>query len=81
MIHKDLQCLKWISSHGVLKGVNPTSTSKEMKKWRKEVEDIDMGWKRSNGLTYGVRVKQVKSYASFMVEYEYYEKRTRSRVI
>ena len=50
-----------------------------MKKWRKEAEDIDMGWERTDGLTYGVRVKQVKSYASFMVES--YEKRTGSRFI
>ena len=38
-----------------------------------------MGWERTYGLTYGVRVKQVNSYASFMVDS--YEKRTRSRVI
>lgn len=37
-----------------------------------------MGWKRTNGLTYGVRVKQVKPYAPFMVES--YENRTRSIV-
>ena len=50
-----------------------------MKKWRKEAEDIDMGWERTDGLTCEVRVKQVKSYASFMVES--YEKRTRIRFI
>ena len=77
--HKALQCLKQIDSHGVLQGVSPTYVSKEMKKWRKEVGDIDMGWERTVGLTYGVRVKHVKSYASFMVES--YEKRTGSRVI
>ena len=38
-----------------------------------------MGWERTDSLTYGVRVKQVKSYAFFMVES--YEKRTESRVI
>ena len=32
-----------------------------------------MGWERIDGFTYGVRVKQVNSYASFMVES--YEKR------
>ena len=32
-----------------------------------------MGWERTYGFTYGVRVKQVNSYASFMVES--YEKR------
>ena len=79
MSHKALQCLKRIDHHGVLQGVSPTSVSKEMKKWSKEAEDIDMGWERTDGLTYGVRVKQVKSYASFMVES--YEKRTGSRVI
>ena len=79
MSHKALQCLKRIDRHGVLQGVSPTSVSKEMKKWSKEAEDIDMGWERTDGLTYGVRVKQVKSYASFMVES--YEKRTGSRVI
>ena len=79
MSHKALQCLKRIDRHGVLQGVSPTSVSKEMKKWSKEVEDIDMGWERTDGLTYGVRVKQVKSYASFMVES--YEKRTGSRFI
>ena len=73
MTHKDLQCLKRIVAHGVLKGVNPTSVCTEMKKWSKEVEDIDMGCERTDGFTYGVRVKQVKSYASFMVES--YEKR------
>ena len=50
-----------------------------MKKWSKEAEDIDMGWERTDGLTYVVRVKQVKSYASFMVES--YEKRIGSRAI
>ena len=50
-----------------------------MKKWSKEAKDIDMGWERTDGLTYGVRVKQVKSYASFMVES--YEKRTEIRAI
>ena len=80
MIHKALQCLKQIYRHGVLKGVSPTSVSKEMKKRSKETEpDIDMGWERTDGLTYGVRVKQVKSYDSFMVES--YEKRTGSRFI
>ena len=79
MSHKALQCLKWIDSHGVLQWVSPTPVSKEMKKWSKEAEDIDMGWERTDGLTYGVRVKQIKSYASFM--FESYEKRTRSRVI
>lgn len=73
MSHKALQCMKRIDRHGVLQGVSPTSVSKEMKKWSKEAEDIDMGWERTDGLTYGVRVKQVKSYASFMVES--YEKR------
>ena len=29
-----------------------------MKKWSKEAKDIDMGWKRTDGFTYGVRVKQ-----------------------
>lgn len=38
-----------------------------------------MGWERTVGLTYGVRVKQVNSYASFMVDS--YEKRTGSRFI
>ena len=37
-----------------------------------------MGWERIDGLTYGVRVKQVKSYASFI--FESYEKRTGSIV-
>ena len=49
-----------------------------MKKWSKEAKDIDMGWGKTNGFTYGVRVKEVKSYASFMVES--YEKRSRSIV-
>ena len=44
MTHKDLQCLKRIDAHGVLKGVNPTSVCREMQNWRKETEDIDMGW-------------------------------------
>ena len=79
MSHKDLQCMKKIDRHGVLQGVSPTSVFKEMKKWSKEAEDIDMGWEKTDGLTYGVRVKQVKSYDSFMVES--YEKRTGSRVI
>lgn len=79
MSHKALQCPKWIDSHGALKGVNLTSFSKEMKRWSKEVEDIYMGWERTNGFTYGGRVKQVKSYASFMVES--YEKRSGSRVV
>ena len=61
MSHKGLQCLKWIDRHGVLQGVSPTSVSKEMKKWSKEAEDIDMGWERTDGITYGVRVKQVNS--------------------
>ena len=68
MNHKSLQCLNWIDSHGVLKGVNATLVCIEMKKWIKEAEDIDMGWEINNGFTYGVRVKQVNSYASFMVE-------------
>ena len=50
-----------------------------MKKWSKEGEDIGMGWERTDGLTYGVRVKQVKSYASFMVKS--YENMNGSRVI
>jgi len=74
MSHKALQCLKRIDRHGVLQGVSPTSVSKEMKKWSKEDEDIDMGWERTDGFTYGVRFKQVNSYASFMVES--YEKRS-----
>ena len=37
-----------------------------------------MGWERIDGFTYGVRVKEVNSYASFMVES--YEKRSRSIV-
>ena len=78
MPHKSLQCLKHIDSHGVPKGVNATSVCGEMKKWNKEVEDIDMCWERIDGFTYGVRVKEVKSYASFMVES--YEKRSRSIV-
>ena len=45
-----------------------------MKKWSKEAEDIDIGWERTDGLAYGVRVKQVNSYSSFIVEL--YEKRT-----
>ena len=45
-----------------------------MKKWSKEAKDIDMGWERIDGLTYGVRVKKVKSYVFFMVES--YEKRS-----
>ena len=43
-----------------------------------ESEDIDMGWERTDGFTYGARVKEVKSYASFMLES--YEKRSRSIV-
>ena len=78
MTHKNFQCLKNIDSHGVLKGVNATLVCREMIKWSKEVEDIDMGWERTDGFTYGVRVKEVKSYASFMVES--YEKRSRSIV-
>ena len=73
MSHKSLQCLKRIDCHGVFQGVNPTSISKDMKKWSKEAKDIDMGWERTDGLTYGVRLKQVNSYASFMLES--YEKR------
>ena len=38
-----------------------------------------MDWERTDGLTYGVRVKQVKSHASFMVES--YEKIIGSKVI
>ena len=57
-----------INAHGVLKGVNPTSVCREMKKWSEEDEDIDMGWQRTDGFTYGFRVKQVNSYACFMVE-------------
>ena len=79
MTHKTLQCLKRIDSHGLVNGVNPTSVCREMKKWSKEAEDIDMVWEGTDGLTYRVRVKQVKSHASFMVES--YEKRTGSRVI
>ena len=60
MSHKALQCLKRIDHHGVLQGVSPTSVSKEMKNWSKEVEDIDMGWERIDDITYGVRVKKVK---------------------
>ena len=78
MTHKDLQCLKRIDAHGVLKEVNSTSICREMKKWSKEAEAIDMGWERTDGFTYGVRVKQVNSYASFMVES--YEKRSGSIV-
>ena len=74
MTHKALQCMKIIDAHGALKGVNPTSVCREMKKWIKEAEDIDMGWDRIDGFTYGFRVKQVNSYASFMVEL--YEKRS-----
>ena len=79
IIHKVFLCLKWIDSHSVLKGVNPTSVSKEMKKWSKDAEYNFMGWERTDGLTYGVRVKQVNSYASFMVDS--YEKKTQSRFI
>ena len=68
MTHKDLHCLKRIDAHGVLKGVIPTSICREMKKWSKEDNDIDMGWERTDGFTYGFRVKEVKSYASFMLE-------------
>ena len=57
MSDKALQSLKQIDRHGVLQGVSQTSVSKEMKKWSKEVEDIDMGWERIDGFTYGVRVK------------------------
>ena len=52
MSHKALQCLKRIDCHGVLQGVSPTSVSKEIKKWSKEAEDIDMGWERIDGFTY-----------------------------
>ena len=68
MNHKALQCLKRINCHGVLQGISSASVSKDMNTWSKEAEDIDMGWERIYGLTYGVRVKQVKSYASFMVD-------------
>ena len=68
MTHKSLQCLNQIDQHGVLKGVNATSVCREMKKWSKEAEDIDMGWERTDGFTYGVRVKEVNSYASFMLQ-------------
>ena len=78
MTHKNFQCLKNIESHGVLKGVNATSVCREMKKWSKEAEDIDMGWERTDGFTYGVWVKEVKSCSSFMLES--YEKRSRSIV-
>ena len=54
MTHKSFQCLKQIDSHGVLKGVNATSVCREMKKWSKEAEDINMGWERTDGFTYGV---------------------------
>ena len=37
-----------------------------------------MGWERTDGFTYGVRVKEVNSYASFMLES--YEKRSISIV-
>ena len=47
-----------------------------MKKWSKEAKDIDIGWERTDGFTYGVRVKEVNSYASFMLES--YEKRSRT---
>ena len=49
-----------------------------MKQWSKESKDIDIGWERIDGFTYGVRVKEVKSYASFMLES--YENRSRSIV-
>ena len=78
MTHKSLQCLNQIDSHGVLNGVDATSVCREMKKWRKEAKDIDMGWERTNGFTYGFQVKQVNAYASFMLES--YEKRYRSIV-
>ena len=78
MSHKDLQCLKQIDRHGVLQGVSLTSVSKEMKKWSKEAEDIDMGWERTDGFTYGFQVKEVNSYYFSMVES--YEKRSRSIV-
>ena len=78
MTHKSLQCLKQIDSHGVLKGVNATSICREMKKWSKEAEDIDIGWERTDRFTYGFRVKEVKSYASFMLESD--ENRSRSIV-
>ena len=39
-----------------------------MNNWSKEAKDIDMGWERTDGFTYGVRFKEVKSFASFMVE-------------
>ena len=38
-----------------------------------------MGWERTDGLTYGLWVKQLNSYSSFMVDS--YENRIRSRVI
>ena len=37
MSYKALECLKQIDRHGVLKGVNSTSVSKETKKWSKKV--------------------------------------------
>ena len=54
MTHKSFQFLRKIDSHGVLKGVNATSVCREMKRWSKEAEDIDMGWERTDGFTYGV---------------------------
>ena len=59
-------------------GFNPTSVSMEMKNWSKEVEDIDMVCERVDGFIYGAREKNVKSYASFMVESD--EKRYGNRV-
>lgn len=38
MTHKALQSLKLIDYHGVLKGVNPISASKKMKRWRKKLK-------------------------------------------
>lgn len=68
MSHKDLLSMKWIDSHGILKGVNLTLASMEMTVWSKEDKNIEMGWERTDGFTYGVKVNHVKSYASFMVE-------------
>ena len=49
-----------------------------MKKWSKEAEEIAMVLERTDGFKYGVRVKEAKSYASFIIES--YEKRSRSIV-
>ena len=75
MTHKSLHCLNLIYRNGVLQELSLASVSKDMNKWSKEAEDIDKGWERNDGLTYGVRVKQVNSYACCMVES--YENRTK----